>query len=200
MFAARTGIGTAHLDAARLAWEALSSPDPTRVDDVRRDARLAVLPHLSAALVRWLEEWPSVQDGLGRTERAMLDGLSAATSGCTSADLVAYVSAQEERPWLGDTMAAAMLPRLARGDRPLVTANDGRWHLTEAGRAVLAGTLHAVAAVGAPAPSGGAAASRWCWDRAAERLVASDQRVSCRTDGWSRRTRGRSCRPRGSSS
>lgn len=170
-FASRVTVTSAHRDAARLAWDALAGPDPARVDAVRRDRRLDVLPNLSAALRRWLEEWPSVQDGLCRTERTMLAALAAAPEGATAGELSGAVSAQEERPWLGDTMATAMLPRLAASARPLVLHREKRWHLTDAGRAVVAGALDAVDAVGAPPPSGGASTARWRWDRAADALV-----------------------------
>jgi len=89
-----------------------------------------------------MEELPAVGDGVARSERQLLQALSAGAT--TLADLLPASFDAEEAPFLGDLWLVERLDRMARGPLPLVEA---RWRLTEAGRAVLAGRLDAVRAV-----------------------------------------------------
>ncbi len=138
VFAERQTICTEQVEAAELAWAAVAGPDPTRVDRIRHDPRLEVFRHAAAALRRWLEEFPSTTDGLGRTERTALKHLAkVAPDPVPFAELFAAVAAREQRPWLGDTMLQSMLWRLALEGEPLVLRSDEGWSLTDMGRKVL---------------------------------------------------------------
>lgn len=108
------------IDPDPAAFAALRSPDPRAWVGVPGFERL-------------LEELPHVRTGLSRTERQILEALAAGPLG--PGELFAAVAAREEPPWLGDTAVFALAADLA----PLVTSADGRYELTPAGQAVLAG-------------------------------------------------------------
>jgi hypothetical protein len=99
------------------AFAALRSPDPRAWLEVDGFERL-------------LEELPDVRTGLGRTERQILEAL--AGGALAPGELFVAVAAHEDPPWLGDTTVFVLADDLA----PLVA---GRYELTDAGRAVLAG-------------------------------------------------------------
>jgi hypothetical protein len=72
---AAASIGAAHLETAGAAWQAWRAPTPQAwFDLLARD--LSVLPRLSPAVVRLLEELPHRATGLGATEMRMLEILS----------------------------------------------------------------------------------------------------------------------------
>jgi hypothetical protein len=82
---------------------------------------------------RLLEELPDVRTGLGRTERSILEALSAQP--LTPHELFAAVAAREDPPRLGDTAVFALAADL----EPLVRLAGGRYELTPEGTAVLSG-------------------------------------------------------------
>jgi len=102
------------------AFAALRSPDPRAWVGVSGFERL-------------LEELPDMRTGLSRTERQILEALAPAP--LAPGELFVAVAAHEDPPWLGDTAVFALAADLD----PLVTSTDGRYELTPAGRAVLAG-------------------------------------------------------------
>jgi hypothetical protein len=59
---------------ARAAWNAFTSPDPTDIERfIATDT--SALPFIAAALRRHLEQFPSADNGLSRTERQALSVL-----------------------------------------------------------------------------------------------------------------------------
>jgi hypothetical protein len=144
------------IDPDPAAFAALRSPDPREWLDVYGFERL-------------LEELPDVRSGLSRTEREILEALSARPD--TPGDLFAAVAAREDPPWLGDETVFALADDL----RPLVTFADGHYELTPEGSAVLSG--------GATRPPidrwlGGVLLGPgrpdWAWDPAARRPIRLD--------------------------
>ena len=137
----------------RSAWLAFTSPEP--YDTVALMATdTSSLPFLGAALVRLLEELPSIRDGLARSERQLLQGI--ADGKTRFGDLFQDFASREERIYCGDSSAALYLERLSRGTEPLVCMSfrrsmmprnpgegaafrNAELVLTDAGRAVLAG-------------------------------------------------------------
>ena len=108
-----------------------------RGEDPRALAREAAtpderLPYLAPALRRLLEELPGTRDGLGRTERQLLEAVAAGAR--TRGDAFLASMAAEEAPFMGDTIA---FDRLAGLDG-LVHGN-GSLQLTDDGEAVLGG-------------------------------------------------------------
>jgi hypothetical protein len=146
---------------ARSAWAAFTAPDPADLCELARGT--PALPAVGAALRRLLEEYPARQTGLSRTERKLLEAVGAGAR-TREAAFEAAIRA-EERPFLGDASAWAVLARLA----PLL---DGAG-LSERGRAVLAGSEpwnpeEERWIGGVRLPPGPAS---WRWDPDAETLV-----------------------------
>lgn len=170
-FAERQRMSEAHLAAAASAWAAMTGDDPAAVHAVATDGTLAPFEFAGEALIRWLEELPSVEDGLGRTERQALEVLAAGPQRFSA--LFGAVQAGEARPWLGDTMLRDQLWRLALETVPLVLLDGEAWRLTDEGQAVLRGDLHRVALNGVAVEQGGLRLMErrpsWLWNRAAGR-------------------------------
>jgi hypothetical protein len=90
-------------------WDAFRAPDP------RGLAHLDAPPVVRDAAQRLLQQFPWTTDGLNRSERALV---AARQSGArTPAEAFVVAQRQEERPFLGDTIAFGYLERIDRGDR-----------------------------------------------------------------------------------
>jgi hypothetical protein len=182
-----------HFDLARSSWRAFRAPDPTTLVELTRQldaARLAssegapVLPFLADALLRFLAEFPSVTNGLSRTEELALRVLHGGQA--TAGDVFSSTQSQEERPFIGDTTFFDMLQRLASAKVPLVSLAAGSGNpafrsrvvaITEAGRDVLAGRADHVRLNGIDIWRGGvhlcgSDSSPWRWDARSETLVS----------------------------
>jgi DNA-binding transcriptional MerR regulator len=185
LWGTRVPVDDAMLGAAVEAWDALRASDPLPLERLA-GPNDSVLEFLPAALERLLEELPGVGDGLGRSERQLLEALRDGATTPGEAFLRSWPA--EEAPFLGDTWAWLRLHELAAGARPLVTPlptppprgdsgmfRETRIALTKTGRAVLAGDEDRVAAVGIDRWLGGThvrGARPWRWDADAGRVVA----------------------------
>lgn len=171
---------------ARAAWKAFRSPDPRAIEELLRGSSpdalgLSSLPHLAGALERHLEEFPSVRDGLSRTERQALAAVAAGAG--SFLEVFRAIQGAEERAYLGDLPFHRQLRELARGPRPLLRLepNPGgslrnlRLQVTPTGRAVLFGEDDWVRIQGIDRWLGGVhlqgAESPWRWDPESRRLV-----------------------------
>lgn len=178
----RTPIGSAQLDAARLAWSAVTGDDPRAIERVIA-ADTSALPFLAGALQRLLEEYPHVGSGLSRTE---LQALRAVDAG--NATIKGAFRAQadmEERVFLGDVLFLALLRRLASAREPLVLLEatepetdalpDSTIEITSFGRRVLAGEADHVTHNGIDRWIGGVhlagTSVPWRWDPERRALV-----------------------------
>jgi hypothetical protein len=146
---------------ARAAWAAFTAPDPAGLCELARGT--PELPAVGVAVRRLLEEYPSTENGLSRTERQLLEAVRDGAR-TREAAFEAAVRA-EERPFLGDASAWAVLERLA-------SLVDGAG-LSERGRAVLGGRESWSPEEerwigGVRLPPGSAP---WRWDPDAETLV-----------------------------
>ncbi len=120
-------VDESQLELARTAWQAFTSDSPTALEPLATGT--PGLPAIGQAAARLLEELPWVRTGLTRTERQLLAPLA---NGARSREEAFHAAvAAEERPFLGDLSAWAVLDRLT----PLL---DGRG-VNARGRAVLAG-------------------------------------------------------------
>jgi len=72
LFETRRPIAAAQITLAKRAWSAYRSSDPRAIEALLMTDTSA-LPFLGRALARHLEEFPSDQDGLSRSERRMLE-------------------------------------------------------------------------------------------------------------------------------
>ncbi|MCG8590000.1 MAG: hypothetical protein MJE66_11985 [Proteobacteria bacterium] len=150
LFETRARVTTEQLELGARAWAAFVAPDPTELCALAAQ-ELAPLPFLAAALRRFLEEYPGVDDGLSRTERQALAAVAAGDA--TGRTVFAAIQDAEESPFLGDLFAWKTLADLGRGPEPLVVGvgpDDGapaerRFSITDAGRRVSQGEADAVA-------------------------------------------------------
>jgi hypothetical protein len=187
-FPARAEVTHAQLALARSAWAAFRAPDPTAIESfIATDTR--ALRFVAAALTRHLEQFPSVENGLSRTEQQIVEVLLEGPA----APRAVFARSHHEREdpvFLGDTTFARHLQGLSDGDHPLVLATGGArvgtagehafWTkpvtLTDFGRDVAGGRADHVRANGIDRWFGGVqlsgADARWRWSRATRRLVA----------------------------
>jgi hypothetical protein len=168
LFAARQPMTSAHYVAARDAWDAFRSPDPRAIHYVL--PRLSVFRHLAPALGRHLQQFPSVANGLSRTEQQALEAIAA---GALPMKRV-YVAANHEREeavFMGDLAFLFHMRSISRGPRPLITrfaSLEDEVALTDDGRRVLEGTEDRVALCGIDRWLGGVHLTgtrrTWRWD------------------------------------
>ena len=182
-----------HYHLAVDAWRAFRSEDPrelVQVADQLGAAQLPVseggpaLPFLGDALLRFLAEYPSLENGLSRTEQLALRALADGTS--TAGRLFGATQSLEARPFMGDSTFFRILRQLASARVPLL-AIEARTDeadpaarqiaITEAGRDVLVGRADHVRLNGLDVWRGGVQltgsdGSPWRWDAHHETLVS----------------------------
>jgi hypothetical protein len=130
-----TPVSDGQRKTARRAWAAFRAADPRGLEGLDG----AGLPLLRPALDRLLEEYPSVGNGLGRSEQ---QALSAVARGArTRYDAFGAAQAAEDARFMGDRSFFALIGRL----EPLV-GRDPDLRLTPLGGQVLAGEADFVTA------------------------------------------------------
>lgn len=157
---------------ARRAWAAFRSPDPMDLAQIAEES-CSSLPFLAEALVRHLEQFPAVEDGLSRVERDILE--LAAERPRSSLELFRAQAEREERRFMGDAIFCDFVDGLAGAPVPLVEREGETVSLTEAGRAVLGGEADAMALNEIDRWLGGVHLTgepSWRWNRAARQLEA----------------------------
>jgi hypothetical protein len=153
LFALRREVTTSQRISARDAWEAFRSEDPRAIVDVLE--RVTDLPHLPGALRRHLQQFPSVRNGLSRTEQQALEAVARGVSPVRDVFVQANHKS-EEAVFMGDAPFLIHLRGVLQGPRPLLRALtaspgaataapsatlslDDELALTDEGRRVLAG-------------------------------------------------------------
>src|SRR6202167_614530 len=133
----RSPVSEAEFALASAAWNAFTSPVPTDIELViARDT--SALPFLAPALRRHLEQFPSVENGLSRTEQQALSVLRD-QGPLPALQLFFAVQKMEDPLFMGDLSFFAILRELASAHFPLVRkdSNTGLVTLTEVGSRVL---------------------------------------------------------------
>ena len=177
----RQPISDAQYELARRAWRVFREPTPEALDRLRRE-NTSALPHLAAAITRFLQEYPWTIDGLSRTERRLLD-----LAGQPIALWQAFplMSEGEHVYYPTDSSIAEMAEALSRTSPPLLAfdasesregyALRGSVTLTDFGRSVLSGRADRVAICGIDRWLGGVRLQGrtgiWRWDDASQRVV-----------------------------
>ncbi|MEA2764457.1 MAG: hypothetical protein QOK07_861, partial [Gemmatimonadaceae bacterium] len=107
---------------AQKAWKAFGADDPSGILRLLGE-NLSALPYLAFALWRHLEEFPSVANGLSRSER---EALTAVEEGHTT-PVAAFmeVATRQESIFLGDIIFYSYLERLSGKKNPLLTWASG---------------------------------------------------------------------------
>ncbi len=164
------------------AWDAFRSGDPNQLLTV--SGRADALPFLRDALRRFLAEYPSVANGLSRSEQLVLDALG--RGALPGGELFMETQRQEAQPFMGDLTFFEIVRSLAGARVPLVTIAAAAEELdlrsvpiaiTEAGRDVAAGRRDHILLNGIDCWRGGvhlsgSNRSPWRWDAQRERLVS----------------------------
>ncbi len=141
----------AQFTIARRAWDAFRSPDPAALLSFLREDT-SVLPAVAPALLRHGQQYPSLENGLNRTERQILEAVANQAEPMKTVYLESHQK-REELVFMGDTVFAAYVQRLGKAPTPLLTLEASKkgvsasqedfWkhtvQITDAGRAVLKG-------------------------------------------------------------
>jgi hypothetical protein len=182
LYPTRKEVTPEQLALARRTWDAFTASDPTTLVTLAQDHR--ALPFLGPALRRFLEEYPSVRNGLPRSETQVLRALE---GGPLSPGRL-YVRSQEpeEARFMGDSTLWERVEELGAGPNPLARLDvtrrkqalpEGKVTLTDTGRAVLAGEVDWAAAHRLDRWYGGvhleSDRGHWRWDGSGGLLVAA---------------------------
>jgi hypothetical protein len=188
----RQRVTEAQFRLARDGWTAFTSPDPTAIERLLQSDTSA-LPFLDRALRRHLEQFPSFQNGLSRTEHQAL--LALHRNGPLSALKLFFAVQRTEDPlFMGDLSFFRLLLGMAQAKHPLVqTAGPAslrlgehnqalqEWinspvSLTDVGRQVVEGRADHIKLNGIDRWLGGVhlrgAEAQWRWDFEKSKLVA----------------------------
>lgn len=181
LFETRQPVTQPQLDLAGTVWRAFRNPDPTAIETLLK-TDTSPLPFMADALRRHLQQFPSVRNGLGRTEHHALATIASGTR--HPGTLFRAHLDQEERPFLGDWTFWRYLKKLATAPYPLLYIDgphdDARFAesiltLTAEGRRVLDGETDFVDRNGIDCWLGGVhlvgSTARWRWDEKARRLL-----------------------------
>lgn len=183
-------VNPALCQLARRVWESFRSGDPMPLMSALDGESLLGQPELRHALLRLIEEYPSVDNGLGRTDRQILESVAAAAQPLGDTWHQAHHE-REEHVFLSDRGFLGHVRRMMGGPRPLlavegwVTGGDAEAmtrhnlrqtaRLTTWGEAVLQGREDHVRLNGIDRWIGGVHLQghrvRWRWDRSGRRLV-----------------------------
>ncbi len=151
LYGQRQPVTPAQAAVARRAWEAFRSPDPSALLSFLREDT-AALPSVAPALLRHGQQFPSLENGLNRTERQILEVLNSRPQPMKTIFVESHQK-REELVFMGDSVFASYVQRLGRAQAPLLIVDAGGppignpqeefWRanvrITNAGRAVLKG-------------------------------------------------------------
>lgn len=133
----RQTLSRAEMMFAVSAWDMFASPNPCALAKLAKNGSPHLL-HFSAALMRHCRELPGLDDGLGLTERLILQILS---EGPQTVDQIFRILTDEKEPapWLGDVMLAHIVDQMRYATPPIfLNHHDKTLSLTAMGKAVLA--------------------------------------------------------------
>jgi hypothetical protein len=175
----RLRVTDAQFRLAQAAWRAFTSSDPTAIERLI-EMDTSALPFIAAAFRRHLEQFPSVDGGLSRTERQALSILCEQGS-VPGGRLFAAVQRLEEQIFMGNGSFYRIIADLSIGRNPLVQTSDtpqaglGAVTITEAGRHVIDGRADHIELNGINRWLGGVHLngnkSAWRWNRVSAHLV-----------------------------
>jgi hypothetical protein len=164
-------VSSTQLALARRAWTAFCEPEPIAWEALLR-ADTTSLPFLEGAVLRHLEQYPSPQNGLNRTEAQALDAIKAGVR--KRWRIFEAAQASEERRFMGDTTFWLYLDRMI-GSRPALLEQAGdRITLTSTGEQVMRNELDWSEIGGIDRWLGGVhltSRSLWRWDRMQNKLI-----------------------------
>jgi hypothetical protein len=136
LFAKRRPVTAATSRSAARGWARFTSSSPSDLFAAAQEDAIG-LPHLRASMQRLCEEYPSMRDGLSRSQRQALSAV--ARGPARIEELFTRAQAREEACFLSDGAFARVIDQLREGSSPLVEGNAGALVPTALGRRVLAG-------------------------------------------------------------
>lgn len=171
----RKQISADQIALGTLAWQAFCLKTPEKWCGLL-GADTVALPYLGGAVLRMLEEYPSVQSGLSKTEARALQVLS--TKPQSAGQLFHQNQQQEDRVYLGDASYWNVINNLLVGDKALLKLSSGNTRvqpsdrsdllqLTDIGMEVHGGAVHRMSLPWMPYWIGGVKISKktpWCWN------------------------------------
>lgn len=141
LFPSRQPVTEEQFGLAAAAWRAFTAPEPSALIELHQSGASA-LPHLRASLRRLFEQYPSVRNGLSRTEQQILQVVS---NGASTMGAAFRADQQLEEPrFMGDDTYARHLRGLGACRNPLLDVDEHgtlmkiTLRLTTTGRNVLA--------------------------------------------------------------
>lgn len=197
----RHEIKPQEISLAREAWKAFTSANPADIEDILQ-GDCSPLPYLEAALTRHLQQYPSVRNGLNRTQNQILQAVN---DGAAKLGEI-FMATREHPAFMGDGSCWTVIEQMAECKVPLVRI-DGpgtfrdfmepdeigtptlkdikRWDvsITDAGKKVLAGRQDFIKLNGIDRWLGGVhlqgTEAQWRWDEDSQRLVkTSDSKAT----------------------
>jgi hypothetical protein len=182
LFETRAPIADERYTLSERAWTAFRQSSPETLDEFRRNGT-RVIPFLDAAVKRFLQEYPWIDDGLSRSERRLLE---IASSG--PVDLwttFVHMHQGETAYYITDLSLLSLLRDFSRLDPPLISIAgtsleddripNGTVTITERGRTILSGKLDRVATYGIDRWFGGVHLTsdgvQWRWNDGAQCIV-----------------------------
>jgi hypothetical protein len=180
----RQRVGEAQYSLAERTWEAFRKPTPEALDRLRH-TNTAAMPYLSAAITRFLQEFPWTTDGLSLTERRLLQ--LAAPGGTTLSTAFPRMHQDEDAYYVTDLSLMSLAHALSQTSPPLLafasrqSADDDPFHesvrLTDTGRAIIEGRQDRVATCGIDRWLGGVHlqghSAVWRWDDLHQTMTTS---------------------------
>lgn len=106
-----------HLEEATRIWQAFREPDPSSLTKWMR-ASTGIFPYLQTAILRFCEEFPSVENGCGRTEQQILEAVQ--TGHQNPPEIFRYNQGREEAVFMGDASFYLRMENLTQGRFPLL--------------------------------------------------------------------------------
>lgn len=188
LYEERNPVTDDQLDLGRRAWEAFTNPDPSDwVKLMNEDTHC--LPYLDEAVLRHLQEFPGIEDGLSMSQRFLMEEVGE-HPGLTVHELFMRSSSRERYVFWGDTAWATVLIDLARLPHPPLTISgpETQWRpndpefwkmrvdLTNLGRDILKGEYGVHRLNGVDTWRGGVYLAgykiSWAWDEVNQQLVS----------------------------
>lgn len=133
MLPRRRPVSSAMYALAGTSWSQFASDDPSSW--LRLGAENNDLPHLRAAMRRLAQDFPSLRNGLSRTEQQMLSTVARASA--RKEQIFEVCQSQEEAAFLGDTTFYAKLQVLCDPAAPLIAKVGDEFSITPLGVKVL---------------------------------------------------------------